>query len=93
MQLLSFGRLLLFLPFFFTFFSFAQNTGAGSTVAGLTGGGFDPLALVIGQVGDGLGEGQQHLALDRPVLGPGAACPAAGLPGTGDEPGGQEPAG
>lgn len=89
-QFLSFRCLpflLRFLPLLFVVLSSAQNTRAGSTVARLTRSRFDPIALVIGQVSNSLGERQQHLALDGPLLGPGAACPAAGLPGTRDEAG------
>ena len=83
MQLLSVPRALVFLPVLAALF--ANTAGAGSPVAGPMCGGFDALALVVGQVCDSLGEGQQHPALDDPVLGPGAAGPAAGLPATGDE--------
>ena len=95
MQFLSFGCLPLLLPllllllllFLLAFFSLARSTGAGSTVAGLSRSRLRPLALVIWQVGNSLREGQQDLALDRPSLRPGAARPAAELPGTGDEAG------
>lgn len=60
-------------------------TSAGPAVTRLTGCRFGLIALVVGQVGHCLGEGEQHLALDAPPLGPGTACPAAGLPGTRDE--------
>lgn len=80
-QLLSFARSLLLL----LFASFAQNTRARSPEAGLTCSRFDPLALVVGQVGDSLGKAEQHLALDGPFLDPGATRPAAGLPGSGNE--------
>lgn len=84
MELLSVIRLLLVL-LLAAILSVAVTTGAGLAVAGPAGCGFDPVALVVGQVGHRLGEGEQHLALDAPALGPGTARPAAGLPGTRDE--------
>lgn len=60
---------------------------AGRLVAGLTRRRFDALALIIGEVGDGLREGEQHPALDCAPLSPGTARSAAGLPSTGDEAG------
>lgn len=59
----------------------AVTTRTGLWVAGPAGCGFDPVALVVRQVGHRLGEGEQHLALDTAPLGPGTARPAAGLPG------------
>lgn len=81
--------LLLFLHLFhfFTFSCFTQIYRAGTAVARLAGSRFDPLAFIIWHVHDCLGERQQHLALDRPMLGPSTTCPAAGLPGTGDKAG------
>lgn len=54
-------------------------------MAGPAGGGLGPLALLLGQVGDGLGEAEQHPAAEAAPLGPGAAGGAAGLPGPGNQ--------
>lgn len=90
-EFLSFGCLpfALLFPLFllFAIFPLAQNTRAGSAVAGLTGGRFRTLALIVRQVSNTLREGEQDLAPDGAALGPGAAGPAAGLPGTRDEAG------
>lgn len=68
-----------------TILSIIVMTSAGLAVTGLESCRFDPIALVVRQVGHCLGEGEQHLALDTPPLGPSTTRPAAGLPGTRDE--------
>lgn len=54
-------------------------------MAGPAGGGLGPPALLLGQVGDGLGKAEQHPAAEAAPLGPGAAGGAAGLPGPGNQ--------
>lgn len=88
-QFLSLGCLPLLRLLLLPYLTLALHPRAGGAVAGLALGGFGPLALIVRQVGNSLGEGEQHLAFDSPSLGPGTTRPAAGKPGPWDEPRGR----
>lgn len=76
---------LLFILLLATILSIAMMTSAGLAVTWLASCRFDAVALIVGEVGHCLGEGEQHLAIDFSPLCPSTARSAAGLPGTRDE--------